>query len=142
MNEPNNSKTLADELARAAELIGGKPWGLNIGKPRIYMPVWRKDAKVYFDFPEAGALGLGKPILKVWIDECGQHPNWYKSEANRLRATFAAQLLALYALVFFDDEEMARILLETDDVDEKKLAEQLENGRIDQVRAALGASNP
>jgi len=93
---------VAQQLAARSALIGGKPWGAAQGKPRIYMPS-RRDCKVYFEFPDFPTGDetdlLGGACLKVLIDDCGQHPNWYKSQRAKLLAQHveAAEKLAEFA---------------------------------------------
>lgn len=70
-----------EQLEERAAMVGGKPWGVAQGKPRIYLPS-RRDTQVFIEFPgyptgdEADLLG--GPKLSVIIDDYGQHTNWYK----------------------------------------------------------------
>jgi len=133
-------ETVAQQLERAAEIVGGEPWGATTGKPRIYMPS-RRDATIYFEFPDSdGATYLGGACLKIFIDDCGQHPNWY---AGQKRKIMASQRLAGLALCAFSegDEELARAIAEADEIDEMAVYEQaanhLVNGRFAEARETL-----
>lgn len=80
------------QLEERADLVDGKPWGVAQGKPRIYLQS-RRDAKVYVEFPDYPTGDetdlLGGAELKVFIEECGQHPNWYKAQRRKLVDHFA-----------------------------------------------------
>ena len=139
--------TIQEQLEAAAELIGGKAWGIDKGKPRIYMPS-RRDCKVYFDFPDAAysspadqvsaTVVLSGAQLKIYIEDCGQHPNWYASQKARIRARQGANGLALMAFIA-GDEQLARDLLDglADGVDGDAFAAHVVNGRMDEARALV-----
>ncbi len=74
------------KLKELAELVGGKAWGADIGKPRIYLPAAKgRTVYVYFpDFPTGDDdEPFGGGVISVYIDACGQHPNWYHSQRER-----------------------------------------------------------
>ena len=142
---------LKSELERLANLVGGKPWGADKGKPRIYMPS-RKDIKAYFEFerPETSPMictedPLGGAALKIYIDDCGQAPNWYKSQKAKVMARLAAASLAL-AAIRAGDEELALDLIDREEMEaEDMTAEQIDeaashmlNGRLAEAREVLG----
>jgi hypothetical protein len=132
-----NTNTLTlDDLAA---LIGGKAWTKG-SMQRIYMPLRRKDAKVYFDFAD----GIdGGAALKVWIDDCGQSASWYSSQRDLLRARFAAESLALIAAQNETGAAGAQQILElrhaltAEAIDE--LAGHLTNGRTQEFESKLAA---
>lgn len=138
--------TIREQLEKLAALIGGKAWGLDKGKPRIYMPS-RRDCKVYFDFPAPayaspedeinGAVDLGGAALRVYIDDCGQHPNWYASQKAKMIAARAKDSLAIQAAQS-DDWELAQVILDfDDDLDVDDISNHLTNGRLAEARAML-----
>lgn len=132
----------ADQLKRWAEIVGGKPWGAEKGRPRIYMPT-RRDCKVYFDFPDF-PTGDEKQILggarfQCFIDNCGQHPHWYQSQRQMLMVAHYKTMLALSALAAYD-EQLARDIMELAEVDADMLDEaggHLCNGRTAEAREVI-----
>jgi hypothetical protein len=87
---------MANRLAAAAKCVKGRPWGADIGKPRIYMPCGRKDARVYFDFPAHMDEELGKPTLRCYIAENGWHGGrWYNSQRAIILRGYSEQAAAL-----------------------------------------------
>ena len=145
------TRTIREELERAAELIGGKAWGIDKGKPRIYMPS-RKDTKVYFEFPDAAystendlvseVVCLGGARLCVWIEDCGQHPHWYESQRQLVHKRQQVNALALAAFSA-GDEALAEAIASSDPdqfdghrIDEA--ASSLVNGRTAEARHVLG----
>jgi hypothetical protein len=137
MNTDINTNALT--LEDLAATIGGKAW-IKGQMQRIYMPVHRKDAKVYFDFAD----GIdGGAALKVWIDDCGQSPKWYASQRDMLRSRFAAEALALMAAQSEAGAAGAAKILElraaltAEAIDE--LAGHLTNGRTQECDAKLAA---
>lgn len=139
------------EIERLAKLIGGKAWGADRGKPRIYMPT-RRDIKAYFEFdtPETSPMictedPLGGASLKIYIDDCGQAPNWYKSQKAKVRDRLVAASLALtaeragdheLALDLIDREEM-----EVEDIEDAVIDEassHMQNDRLAEAREVLG----
>jgi hypothetical protein len=83
----NFEAKVQEQLEERARLVGGKPWGVKQGKPRIYLPS-RRDVKVFVAFEgfptgdDADLLGGAK--LVVLIDDCGQHPNWYRAQREKI----------------------------------------------------------
>jgi hypothetical protein len=145
------TRTIREELERAAELIGGKAWGIDKGKPRIYMPS-RRDIKAYFEFPDAaysspddqvsGSVCLGGHRFVVWVAECGQHPNWYESQRKKVFEANRNASLALHAFAA-GDEALAEAIasadpdqFDGDQIDEA--ARSLVNGRTAEARQVLG----
>lgn len=143
--------TIGQQLDRAAEIVGGKAWGADKLKPRIYIG-HRRDMKVFFDFGQDASYTspdqiadavhcLGGGVLRVYIDDCGQHPNWYA--AQKLKAVEAnwKRGLALSAFMECDDETFAQDIMELDDVTADQVDEagrHLANGRVAEARKALG----
>lgn len=107
---------IANELDRRAKIVGGRPWGVDKQKPRIYCNVGRKDVSAFFDYPECvfeptdkqwdAVAGLGKPVLKVFVEDTGKGKEWYLTEKEKVRERLRGKLLSLMA---FDagDEELA-----------------------------------
>jgi hypothetical protein len=136
---------VAIELAAAAELVGGKAWGADKGKPRIYLQTPRKDVSVFFDFPEASAEKdwgetscLGTPIFKCFIDAPDQPGTWYREQKEQLRSTFRPQHLALIANRYGYEEaakEMASLATLPEE-EFTKIAALLDNGKPDDAIAA------
>jgi len=141
--------TISSTLEAAAELVGGRAWGAEKGRPRIYMRSAR-DRKVYFEFPDAaystgedlvnGATTLGGPAFKVWIDDCGQHPNWYVSEKQQIMKAARTEALALMA--FTDgDPELAEAIMDGEEIDDLEAydaaAGHITNGRFAEAREVL-----
>ena len=65
-------KLMSELLIEAASVIGGRAWGADLGKPRIYMQTTR-GVSAYFDFPDACADDLGGACVKVFDNERGDH---------------------------------------------------------------------
>lgn len=139
---------IANELDRRAKVVGGRPWGVDKEKPRIYINVGRKDASVFFDYPECNfhptekqwdSGGLGKPILKVFIEDSGKGKEWYMTEKEKIRDNVRAKLLALMA---FDagDEELASDLAKAGSMDDSMfddLFNRLSEGKVEAARVTL-----
>lgn len=139
--------TISEQLTQAAEIVGGKAWGLDRGKPRIYLPS-RRDAKVYISFEDAaychtddvvsGTCGLFGAKLNCFIDDCGQSPNWYRSQKAQMlagaRAAFDAVTWFLFSGNADEAERFADGELQIDD----EAASHMINGREGQARAAIG----
>lgn len=146
-----------DELNRKASIVGGKVWGAEKGKPRIYMN-YRKDVKVFFEFPDFDTVALGGACLKIFIDDCGQHPNWYVSQRKQIMASFMKEGLAIMALDSVENrmteaekaampvetrEKFAREIMEMDeDFSETQIntaSHEFINGRVEAGMAILEA---
>jgi hypothetical protein len=57
-------------------------WGPNGNATRLYLN-YRKDIKCWIEFDEPEeCYGAA---LKIYIADCGQHPNWYKSQKQKIR---------------------------------------------------------
>ncbi len=130
------------ELESLAELVGGRAWGVRNGKPRIYMPA-RKDCKVYFEFgdwPTGDHCDpLGGSALKIYIDDCGQHPKWYASQRNLIFQNHFRESLAIQA--FPGHPELAREIMELDEISTSQLDDasgHLLNRREAEARQVLG----
>lgn len=144
--------TIADELARRAKVIGGKAWGADKQKPRIYMNVGRKDVSAYFMFPDAKYetdsqewdefTGLGGSRFCVYIDDCGEKPEWYTAQKSLVRERFRGKALALIALDR-EDEELAKQFAEAETIEEEvfeKLHRLLSDGKLDEARSVFSSS--
>lgn len=144
------SDQIANELDRRAKVVGGRPWGVDKEKPRIYINVGRKDASVFFDYPECVFHptdkqwdtngGLGKPVLKVFIEDSGKGKEWYMTEKEKIRDNMRGKLLALMA---FDagDEELAADLAKAATLDDSvfdDLFNNLSEGKVEAARVAWG----
>lgn len=98
-------------LEAAAKVVKGKVWGVDIGKPRIYMFCPRRDAKVFFDFPEHTDDVLGKAVLKCAIADNGWHGGrWYIAQKEIILEHYERHFAALNAF-FAGDEELAAELM-------------------------------
>ena len=140
-------------LKRRATLVGGKAWGADKGKPRIYMDYGRKDVSVYFAFPQAmievpekawdREPELGDPDLKVYIDDSEskeQRPaGWFNDEKAKVRSRFRMKGLAIMALER-GSEELAASLAEAADVDDAlftRLNKLLTDGQVDEAMETI-----
>jgi hypothetical protein len=63
---------------------------------RLYLNIGRRDVKIWLQFKNA--MMLEAPELRVRIDECGQHENWYASQREKLMERFADAVLAAVAV--------------------------------------------
>jgi hypothetical protein len=88
--------TLVQKLESAAKVVKGRVWGVDIGKPRIYLFCRRKDARVFFDFPEHAGDDLGDAVLRCSIDDNGWHNGkWYSAQKKIILAQYEQQCIAL-----------------------------------------------
>jgi hypothetical protein len=88
--------TLVQKLESAAKVVKGKVWGVDIGKPRIYLFCRRKDARVFFDFPKHAGDDLGKAVLRCAIDDNGWHNGkWYSAQKKIILAQYEQQAAEL-----------------------------------------------
>jgi len=134
------------QLNTMADLVDGKAWGVKYGKPRIYMPSMR-DRKVYFafqDYPTGDDKNLlGGACLLIRIEDCGQHPNWYKSQKDKIFRRLYRESLALQAWSEASPELARRIMtLERDAITASVIDEvggHLVNGRVDEAEARIAA---
>ena len=143
--------TFKQQLELMADIIGGKAWGIDKYKPRIYLQ-YRRDVNCYFSFPDAvypdgdtdvedTAGDIGGSRLNVYIDDCGQHPNWYKKQKSDVMQSYMKHSLALSAITHCEDEGLARQIME---IDEKLTAQEIDdashhliNGRSEEAREVL-----
>jgi hypothetical protein len=103
--------TLTQKLEAAAKFVKGRPWGVEIGKPRIYMFCKRKDARVFFDFPKHTADDLGKAVLKCSIAENGWHGGkWYIAQKELILAQYTQQHNALTLWLAGEEEKAVKLL--------------------------------
>jgi hypothetical protein len=103
--------TLTQKLEAAAKFVKGRPWGVEIGKPRIYMFCKRKDARVFFDFPKHTADDLGKAVLKCSIVDNGWHAGrWYVSQKELILAQYTQQHNALTLWLAGEEEKAVELL--------------------------------
>ena len=84
LNEKHKTNNTQKELLRKLREKGY--WSRWWGRPdeqacRLYMS-FRKDITVYIEF--SNAAECKKPELKVWVGNCGQHPNWYISQKRQV----------------------------------------------------------
>lgn len=72
----------------AAAGIDARWWGRGDQGERIYLNGHgRRDVKVWIEFDDPGEVAGA--ALKVKIDDCGQHPNWYAGQRAKFMADFA-----------------------------------------------------
>jgi len=134
--------TLADQLTAAAALIGGKAWGADKGKPRIYIQTRRRDVTAYFSFPDATAADLGGAKLEVYIEDCGQTGAWYASQKEKIRSNLAPHGLVLIALRAGHAELAEQILDRSWTADQiDQAADALLNGRVAEATAMLAKND-
>ena len=132
------------QLGERAALVGGKAWGVAKGKPRIYLPS-RKDIKIFVEYPDyptgADADLLGGPKLCVFVDECGQHANWYKAEREKAVRSNRRAFVAL-SILADGDAKLAADLMESDAVLTDAMIDESGshsvNARFDEARKVLG----
>jgi hypothetical protein len=62
-------------------------WGRGSEAERIYLNGYRKDVKCWIEFDDPA--DLEGAALRVYVEDCGQHANWYKSQIAKARAHFA-----------------------------------------------------
>ncbi len=134
--------TLADQLTAAADLIGGKAWGADKRKPRIYLQIRRRDVTAYFSFVDADDTDLGGARLEVYIEDCGQSAAWYASQKEKIRSSLAPQGLVLIALRAGHAELAEQILDRSWTADQiDQAADALLNGRVAEVIALLAKND-
>ena len=134
--------TRADQLTAAAALIGGKAWGADKGKPRIYIQTRRRDVTAYFSFPDATAADLGGAKLEVYIEDCGQTGAWYASQKEKIRSNLAPHGLVLIALRAGHAELAEQILDRSWTADQiDQAADALLNGRVAEATAMLAKND-
>lgn len=138
---------IRQQLESLANLIGGRAWGLETGKPRIYMPSAR-DRKIYFEFPDcacstpddevSATCALGGARLVIFIHECGQSANWYASQ--RRQAVENHRQTALAVALFGHNPAWAEAVLEDDLTDDQvdQAMHEIINGRWDAAAVILG----
>lgn len=139
--------TISEYLAKAAEIVGGKPWGLGLGRPRIYLDS-RRDAKVFISFEDAAygdaadeisaTCGLFGAKINCFIDDCGQSPNWYKSQKAKLLKHARSAFDAVSWFEFTGNEEEAARIFEDEFVIDDETAGHMVNGREAEARQTLG----
>ena len=130
------------QLNTIASIVGGKAWGADLGKPRIYLPS-RRDMKVWIEYPDATADELGGGRLVVEIAPCGQTDAWYASQ--RRMAMESRMQTVLAAAAARHDEDLAEAIMVADEMEPEQIdaiASHLANGRIDVARAAVAAIAP
>lgn len=136
--------SIEQQLRDLADLVHGKPWGLDKGKPRVYLDMKRRDTKVFFSFPDWDETALGGAKFECFIDPCGQPAAWYTSQREMLRkgCLGASMALAIYQTVLDvrQDRDLAvstaKKFLADPILDEdryNKMASDLANGRVDEV---------
>ena len=134
--------TIADQLTASAALIGGKAWGADKGKPRIYVQTRRRDVTAYFSFVDADDTDLGGARLEVYIEDCGQSGAWYASQKEKIRSNLASQGLVLIALRAGHAELAQQILDRSWTAEEiDQAADALLNGRSAEVIAMLSKND-
>ncbi|MBN2591619.1 MAG: hypothetical protein JXA96_17265 [Sedimentisphaerales bacterium] len=61
-------------------------WGRGEIAERIYLNGYRKDVKCWIEFDDPS--DLDGAALRVYVEECGQHRNWYITQAQKARGYF------------------------------------------------------
>lgn len=140
--------TIRQQLAKIAEITGGNAWGLDQGKPRVYLPS-RRDIKLFLSFedaafssPDQAADGVTSGLfgckVNCFIDDCGQSPNWYKSQkAKAMEGARAAFDAAFWFEHTGNTDESQRFADEELTISDEA-ASHLINGRETEARAAVG----
>lgn len=145
------TRTIKQTLEAMATLVGGRAWGLDKGKPRIYMPS-SKDRKVFFDFTDAAfsspehlsdaGATLGGATLCVGTDDCGQAPAWYESQKRIMMQLDSVRRASMAIMAFESDEAFAAaIMAKEDELTDDEIdaaSSHLVNGRIAEAKEALG----
>jgi len=142
-----------DKLNQIAEIIGGRPWGVDKLKPRVYMNGHRKDIKVFFEFPDAAYDPrnpadddyLGGDKLSIFIDDCGQHPNWYRGQREKIAKQYYPHMLAV-AAIGCDEVDFAKTIMDDDEIEINaalldEMSGHLINGRAAKAKAAWNAAH-
>jgi len=129
--------TITEQLTVAAEIAGGKAWGADKGKPRIYMTSSR-DRKVYIDFPDATADDLGGAVVKVTVDDCGQSPKWYASQKQREIDGVREAFFAVTWYLFTGNVEEAEQIIDDELSVSDEAASHIADGREPEARQAIG----
>ena len=149
------SETIAESLERAADLVGGKAWGAHKLRPRIYLTTRRRDANVFFEFPDASFAAATDPVdavtclggarLRVHIDDCGQPERWYKGQVRKIMESYRDASLALSAFMS-GEEDLAEAIMEADEIDDMRAFDaaacHIANGRFAEARQVLSAWLP
>jgi hypothetical protein len=131
-----------NELSKLADMINGKAWGADNGKPRIYMSS-RKDMKVYFEFPDFDGEELGGARLQILIDECGQSAKWYASQKALVMQRDEIRAASLAIMMAEDDIQAAKEIMDLDEISDEmvdSLGHMLVNGRYAEAAAAIEAA--
>ncbi|GMV72860.1 MAG: hypothetical protein AMXMBFR77_26970 [Phycisphaerales bacterium] len=133
------------QLDRWAEITGGSAWGADRGMPRIYFGS-RRDVRAFFDFPDFPTGDsedlLGGARANVYVEDCGQHENWYKSQRAKVRASLQRPGLALCALHAGAEDLAREIMADDGDLDGALIDEvssHLANGRLAEAAEAFRA---
>lgn len=132
------TENMQQELSRIAAVIGGRAWGADLGKPRIYLPS-RRDIKAWIEYPDATSDDLGGGRLVVEVAPCGQTAAWYDSQ-HRIAMESRMQTM-LAATAARHDEALADAIIVADEMTPEQIdavASMLANGRLDEARAAIG----
>jgi hypothetical protein len=121
--------SLQSRLDALARIVGGKSWGLDRGKPRIYLPS-AKDRKIFISFEDFDGAELAGAKLQIFIDDCGQSPKWYSSQKRVEIKAFRHIFLAITMAI--NDDDMER------DDQINQAAHESANGRAEEAYEILG----
>lgn len=102
-NTTTNNNTIATTLAALAAVIGGRAWGADKGKHRVYFDTGRRDATCYVEFPDADADGLHGGRLRVFVEAGRQPVKWAAGQKRLVVDTFTR---AAHAAMAFSDAEL------------------------------------
>jgi hypothetical protein len=134
---PRNNRSVREQIELIQSVIGGKVWGLHVGKPRIYMNTGRRDITAYYDFADATYKNLdaddksdpvlnslGGASLRIFIKDCGQHAGWYRSQWRMImnQQSNIANAVGLATSIYssgecLSDEEITNAMREVMSVD-------------------------
>jgi len=107
-------------------------WGRTNEAERIYLR-YRRDVRCYVEFDEPQTLEGA--ALRVFIKDCGQHANWYRSEKQKIKEWASNALLTISGQA--EAEAMPNVISEAE-------AEALEPGQHVEwlTGGEPGAANP
>tara|TARA_R100000306_G_scaffold53177_1_gene49923 strand:+ start:295 stop:741 length:447 start_codon:yes stop_codon:yes gene_type:complete len=137
-----------EQLRDFADLIGGSPWGVDKGKPRIYMKS-SDDRSVFFKFDDwpTGDFAnmLGGAALSCYITDSGQQGDWYRAQKADVARRLRPHALALAAAANGSDGmQLANKIMddarEISEIEADAAARSLANGDVEAASRTLGLS--
>lgn len=91
-NVPEKSRALHD----VAEAIGGQAWGLDVGKPRVYVPS-PVATRSWFEFPDYTPADIGIPKLGIYVNMAWFPSGDVLAKKRDIRARLARTAVAIVA---------------------------------------------